>query len=77
MFFVISLQYRAEYSTQKEEAEDSPSDQKVLSVLSSPNRARDTDITLGASPTNQEGIILCSKTIWDVMLYKTKDIIWF
>nr|XP_020645335.1 ankyrin repeat domain-containing protein 7 isoform X3 [Pogona vitticeps] len=49
------LQYRAEYSTQKEEAEDSPSDQKVLSVLSSPNRARDTDITLGASPTNQEG----------------------
>ncbi|XP_061496058.1 ankyrin repeat domain-containing protein 26 isoform X2 [Rhineura floridana] len=50
----ILLQYIAEYSSLKNREEDSPDDQKVLSVLSCPETAGDAGIMLGAPATNKE-----------------------
>uniref|UniRef100_A0A8D2LIQ5 Ankyrin repeat domain-containing protein 26 n=1 Tax=Varanus komodoensis TaxID=61221 RepID=A0A8D2LIQ5_VARKO len=52
----ILIQYIADYSKWKNTEDDSPDDQKVLSVLSSPEKAGDTGITLGAPATNKEVI---------------------
>ncbi|KAJ7329693.1 hypothetical protein JRQ81_015867 [Phrynocephalus forsythii] len=51
---VGSLQHLVEYSMQEGKAEDSSDDQIVLSVLSSPDRAGDTDVPLGAPVTDKE-----------------------
>ncbi|XP_062990125.1 ankyrin repeat domain-containing protein 26-like [Elgaria multicarinata webbii] len=50
----ILIQYIAEYSKMKNREEDSTDDQKVLSVLSSPEKAGITGIMFGAPATNKE-----------------------
>lgn len=55
-FFPFSLkQYVAKYSNCNNREEGSFRGQKVLSILSSPEKDRDTGITLGAPAKNKEG----------------------